>query len=97
MNESKKRSQRRWVFKILKEFPQTTKMIQVNTGIPRENITRYISTLEKGKRITVVKKAPCEITAHLAKYYSSEQKYFTPETQSELFPTEPTSAGPYAL
>jgi predicted transcriptional regulator len=97
MKESKIRSQRRIVYDILKDSPQTTKMLQVNTGIPRENITRYIATLEKAKKVTVVKKASCEITKHSAKYYSSEQKYFEPETQSELFGSSfPKHAGVYS-
>jgi predicted transcriptional regulator len=97
MKESKKKTQRKRVYEILKDFPQTTKMIQLNTGIPRENITRHIAKLEKRKKVTVVKKAPCEITKHSAKYYSSEQKYFEPETQSELFGSSfPKHAGVYS-
>lgn len=97
MKDSKKKVQRRRVYECLEKFPQTTKMIQRNTGIPRENITRHIAELEKRKVVTVVKKARCQITSHKAKYYSSEQQYFEPETQSNLFPTEtPNHAGAYS-
>lgn len=92
MKESKKKAQRKRVYDILKEYPQTTKMIQANTGIPRENITRHIAELEKRKKITTVKREPCEITNHIAKYYSSELKYFKPERQSSLFPSESSNA-----
>ena len=66
-------------------------MIQVETGIPRENITRYIAYLEKNELVATVKQEPCEITGHVAKYYSTEKKYLQPETQPELFPTETKS------
>lgn len=92
MKESKKKAERQRVYEILKEFPQTTKMIQVNTGIPRENITRHIAELEKHHKVTVVERKKCEITSHLAKYYSSEQKYFEPVTQSELFSSKSKKA-----
>lgn len=88
MKESKKKAQCKIVYHILKEYPQTTKMIQVNTGIPRENITRHISELERRKKVTVVERKKCSITRHLAKYYSSERKYFKPVQQSELFPPQ---------
>ncbi len=87
MKESKKKAQRQQIYEVLKEFPQTTKMIQINIGIPRENITRHIAELEKRHQITIVERKKCKITSHIAKYYSSEQKYFPKETQAELFST----------
>lgn len=88
MTPEKKKNQIRRTFEVLKERPMTTKMIQVKTGIPRENLTRYIAFLEEKKRVVTVREEPCEITGHTAKYYSTDVKYFHSETQSELFPAE---------
>lgn len=88
MTEEKKKNQIKQTFDVLKEYPMTTKMIQVKTGIPRENLTRYIAYLEKRKKVTTVKKAACRITGHRAKYYSTDPEYFPKETQPELFPSE---------
>ncbi|MEL7832768.1 hypothetical protein [Fodinibius sp. Rm-B-1B1-1] len=91
MNEEKKRSQIQQVFKALKTRPKTTKMIQKQTGIPREHITRYIARLEKRKKVTTVERKPCEITGCTAKYYSTDEAYFPDETQSQLFPPKTKS------
>jgi hypothetical protein len=75
-------------FHAFHDSPKTTKMVSVETGIPRENLTRYVAELERQKRITTVKKAPCKITKREAKYYSTDKKLFPPETQPDLFPKE---------
>ena len=83
--KEKKKNQIRRTYDVLKEYPMTTKMIQVKTGIPRENLTRYISYLEKRNKVVTVKEEPCEITGFRAKYYSTDPRYFHPVTQSEMF------------
>lgn len=85
MTPQKKKAQIQQTFDVLKKQPMTTKMIQVVTGIPRENLTRYIAYLERRNKVVTVEEKPCEITGHRAKYYSTEQAYFPSETQSELF------------
>jgi len=87
MTPEKKKNQIRRTFEVLKERPMTTKMIQVKSGIPRENLTRYISYLEKRNKVVTVKEEPCEITGFRAKYYSTDPEYFPSEVQSQLFPT----------
>lgn len=74
--------------KAFKEAPKTMKMVEVETGIDRPNICRYVAYLEKRKKITVVKKARCPITKHTAKYYSTDLEFFPQETQPELFEME---------
>lgn len=97
MNPNRKKNQIRRTYESLKEQPKTTKMIQVDTGIPRENITRYIAYLEDHNLVATLYKKPCKITGHAAKYYSTEKKYLSPKTQSELFPTgNPKHAGAYS-
>jgi len=86
--KEKKKNQIRRTFEALKECPMTTKMIQVETGIPRENITRYIAYLERRNKIVTVEEKPCEITGFKAKYYSTDPEYFHPDTQSEMFKAE---------
>lgn len=88
MTKEKKMNQIRRTFEVLKERPMTTKMIQVKTGIPRENLTRYISYLEKRNKVVTVKEKPCEITGHKAKHYSTDPMYFHRETQPDMFPAE---------
>lgn len=75
-------------YKAFKEAPKTMKMVEVETGIDRPNICRYVAYLEKRKKITTVKKAKCLITKHSAKYYSTDSDLFPKETQPELFPSE---------
>lgn len=96
MNPTRKKNQIRQTYACLKEYPKTTKMIQVETGIPRENLTRYIAYLEKHNLVATVKRAPCEITGYVAKFYSTEKKYLHPEKQSELFPIKKSHAGAYS-
>jgi hypothetical protein len=75
-------------FYAFRKDPKTMKMVEVETGIDRPNICRYVAFLEKRKKITVVKKDTCKITSHTAKYFSTDPTYFPKETQPELFPTE---------
>lgn len=95
MDKSTLDTQLRKTYKAFKGRPKTTKMVAVETGIQRSNITRYVAQFEKLNLITIVKTAPCEITKHKAKYYSTERKYLEPETQVNLFPSK--HAGPYSL
>ena len=95
MKESTKKVQTQRTFQAFKPHPKTMKMVSVETGIDRPNICRYVAKLERLNKITVVKTAPCEITKHKAKYYSTDPDYFPPKSQPELFPT-PTHAGAYS-
>lgn len=85
MTPDKKKAQIQRTFEELKKEPATTMMLAKKTGILRANLTRYIAALEKRNKVTVVTQAPCEITGHVAKYYSSNSKYFRPKVQSEMF------------
>ena len=85
MDKQTKETQFRKTIAAFKEYPKTTKMVAVETGIQRCNITRYVATLEKRNQIAVVKQEPCKITKHKAKYYSTDPDYFKPDIQSDLF------------
>lgn len=91
MKDSTKTAQMKRFFECLKERPMTTKMASVKTGIQRCNLTRYVAEFEKRGIITTVERKKCEITKHPANYYSTEQKYFPPKTQPELFPQKTKS------
>lgn len=91
MQDSTKKAQMKRFFQCLKERPKTTKMASVELGIQRANLTRYVAEFEKRNLITTVDKKPCEITKHKAKYYSTDEQYFSSETQPELFPKKTKS------
>lgn len=76
----------RQVLEELKKEPATSMMLSLRTGILRCNLTRYLAKLEQQGRVTVVKEDNCSVTGHKAKYYSSREEDFPPQTQSTLFP-----------
>jgi hypothetical protein len=52
------------VYNALMVKPMTMKETDIYTGVMRENICRYISTLLKQGRIAMTKKRKCLITGH---------------------------------
>lgn len=88
MDKNTFENQLRRTFFAFKEAPKTMKMVAVETGIDRPNICRYVAHLEKRKKITVVRKAKCEITKHSAKYYSTDPDLLPQEREPELFPVQ---------
>ena len=88
MDLKTKKAQLEKSFQAFKESPKTTKMVEVETGIQRANLTRYVAYFRKRKKIVEVKKSRCPITKHKATFYSTNPEYFPEETQPELFQIE---------
>lgn len=91
MDSQTKKAQLEKTFQAFRESPKTTKMVEVETGIQRANLTRYVAYFRKRKKIVEVEKARCPITKHKATFYSTDPEYFKPETQAEMF--EPETCG----
>ncbi len=50
---------------------QTMLMVSIETGILRANICRYVAKWKRENKIHVVRIGFCEISKHLAGYYST--------------------------
>ena len=50
------------VFESFYEDPKTMRQVEVETGIRRDHITRYVAILRKQNKITLIKKGICPIT-----------------------------------
>lgn len=55
-------NQMKVVFHAFKEQPKTMKMIEVETGIDRANVCRYVSKWKKQNNIEIVSFGICPIT-----------------------------------
>ena len=96
MNKETQKTQMQAVYEAFRERPKTTKIVSVETGIQRCNITRYVATWEKRNLITTVKKAKCPVTKHEAKFYSTDPARIPELGQQALF-DPPPNKGPYAV
>lgn len=86
MKEETFKNQLKRTFRAFKQEPKTMKQVEVQTGIDRPNICRYVAWLRKRNKIVTVKKDTCPITKHKAQFLSTNPKYFPSEPQPELFP-----------
>jgi hypothetical protein len=84
-NKDTKIDQLNVVFKSFFDSPKTMKEADVNSGIMRENICRYVRTFRKNKSIVVIRKRLCSITNHLANEYTTNPDLFPKPTQLTLF------------
>lgn len=71
-------AQMKRVFEAFFSHPKTMLMVDVETGIMRSNITRYVSKWKKQDRIKIVRKSICPISKR------GGVQYLT--TNPELFP-----------
>ena len=86
INEKKYNNQLQKVYQILKEEPLTMKETDVKSGIMRESICRYISTLLKQGRIAITRKRKCTITGYPSvNEYTSNPDLFPMDNQLHLF------------
>ncbi len=68
-----------------RDAPATMRMVEVNTGILRPNICRYVSRLLKEGKIRLVRFNYCPHTHHIAGFYSSDKKHLnTTSTDHQL-------------
>ena len=73
------------VYKTFYKKPQTMKMVEVDTGIDRANICRYVRTLRNSDKIAIVKTELCLITKHRAGYLTTNPELFPKSSQYKLF------------
>lgn len=75
------------------QFPATMRMIEVQTGILRPNICRYVRTMSNSGIIQVVRIGLCPETRHRAGFYSTNPDLFIPSPQLQLTFNEGGSNG----
>ena len=75
------------VFKAFQtDTPKTMLQVNVETGIYRSNICRYVSTLQKQGKIQLSYKSICRISKHRAGYYTTNKELFkSNDNQLKLF------------
>ena len=61
------------------------KETDLECGVMRENICRYVRTFRQAGKIAVVGQRKCTITRHLANIYTTNPKLFPSPSQFELF------------
>lgn len=66
------------------QAPATMRMIEVQTGILRPNICRYVRTMSNSGIIQVVRIGLCPETRHRAGFYSTNPDLFIPSPQLQL-------------
>jgi len=83
-NEFKAQLQR--VYKALLVNPMTMKEVDVKTGVMRENICRYISTLLEQNKIAIVRQRKCIITkSNNVNEYTANPDLFPKSNQYKMF------------
>jgi hypothetical protein len=71
-------------FREFYKQPSTMLMIEVQTGIMRANLCRYVANWKKLGVIYLVEKAKCPISKMMAGFYSTNPKY-RPQAQLKMF------------
>lgn len=69
-------------------IPATMRMVEVQTGILRPNICRYVARLVREGKIKLIRYGYCPHTKHLAGFYSSDTcrfKHSEVNLQFQLF------------
>ena len=66
--------------------PKTMRQVEVETGVRRDHITRYVDTLKKNNKITIVNKGVCPITNRDGVQFLTTDPSFQPKfLQLSLF------------
>jgi len=77
-------SQYKTVYQSFMERPKTMLMVCIDTGIMRENICRYVATMEEQGLIQIIKKGYCPYTHYVAGFYSTDKDLFTKSNVQQL-------------
>lgn len=83
--DTKSIQQYKAVFAAFFQKPSTMKMVDVKTGVMRENICWYCRKFRKLGVIKPVKKGVCPVTKHKAIYWTTNPELFPNSTQLNLF------------
>lgn len=73
------------VYNAFYHGPKTMYEVDVETGIERANICRYVSTLRESDRIFVVGKRRCKVSGHYAFELSTNPELKPEDNQFKLF------------
>ncbi len=74
------------VYSAFIEKPMTMKEVDIETGIMRENICRYVDILLEKGLIAIIRKRRCKITRHtLVNEYTGNPALFPKSNQLDLF------------
>lgn len=76
-------TQEKKVFAALYSRPQTRLMVSKTTGVPLQNICRYIHNFRKSHTVYVVKVDRCPISEMKAEFLSTDPKY-APTAQTKI-------------
>lgn len=77
-------SQERKVFNALQSLPMTRLQVSSLTGVPIQNITRYIASFRKAGTVYVIGVDRCPISGMKAEFLSTDEKY-RPKAQLSMF------------
>lgn len=67
------------------EFTATRYMAAIDTGIPIQNICRYVDMLKEANKIAVRKKDYCQISGFTAEYLTTNPELFPPDNQLKIW------------
>jgi len=85
-NDTKFKAQLEKVYNALLVKPMTMKEADVYSGVMRENICRYISTLLKHNRIALIRRRKCSITGwSTVNEYTADASLFPQSNQFTMF------------
>lgn len=73
------------VFESFKVVPKTIIMVEVETGIMRPNICRYVKMFRKSESIQMIDRKLCKISKHRLGYLTTNIERFQPTNQLNLF------------
>ena len=77
-------SQYKIVYQSFNEYPKTTLMVAIETGVLRNCITWHVAEMEKRGLIQVVKTGLDPYTKVLAGFYSTDEALFTKSNIQQL-------------
>ena len=83
--ENKHISQLRAVAHYWKTNTASRYMVAKATGIPLQNICRYVDMLKTSNSIAIIKKDYCQISGELVEYLSTNEEVFPMQNQLKLF------------
>jgi hypothetical protein len=85
-NDKQFKAQLQRVYRALLDKPMTMKEVDAYTGVMRENICRYTSTLLEQNKIAIIRKRKCAITGfNRVNEYTANPDLFPKSNQLILF------------
>ncbi len=66
------------------DLPKSMRMVEIQTGVIRSNITYFIDDWREVNRIYYAGKGRCEITRRIVDFYSNDPKHGVDECSNQL-------------